>query len=31
MSDLLPPAVPRHFVPAAWKEKWQPMSPFLLA
>jgi hypothetical protein len=30
LSDLLPPAVPQHLVPVAWKEKWQPMSPFLL-
>lgn len=30
LSDLLPPAVPQHLVPVAWKEKWQPMAPFLL-
>ncbi len=30
MSDLLPPIVPQQLVPVAWKEKWQPMSPFLL-
>lgn len=30
MSGLMPPAVTRHLIPVAWKEKWQPMSPFLL-
>ena len=30
MSDLMPPAVIRELIPTAWKEKWQPMSPFLL-
>ena len=30
MSDLMPPAVIRDLIPTAWKEKWQPMSPFLL-
>ena len=30
MSGLMPPVVTRHLIPVAWKEKWQPMSPFLL-
>jgi hypothetical protein len=30
MSDLMPAAATRHLIPTAWKEKWQPMSPFLL-
>jgi hypothetical protein len=30
MSDLMPPVVTQHLIPVAWKEKWQPMSPFLL-
>jgi hypothetical protein len=30
ISDLWPPFVTRHLIPVAWKEKWQPMSPFLL-
>jgi hypothetical protein len=30
MSDMMPPVVTRHLIPVAWKEKWQPMSPFLL-
>ena len=30
MSGLMPPAVKRDLIPTAWKEKWQPMSPFLL-
>ncbi len=30
MSGLMPPALVRDLMPTAWKEKWQPMSPFLL-
>jgi len=30
MSHLMPPVVTRHLIPVAWKEKWQPMAPFLL-
>jgi hypothetical protein len=30
LSGLLPPVVAQHLVPVAWKEKWRPMSPFLL-
>ncbi len=30
MSGLMPPAVIRDLIPTAWKDKWQPMSPFLL-
>ncbi len=27
---VMPPVVTRRLIPVAWKEKWQPMSPFLL-
>lgn len=30
MSNMMPAVVVQKLVPAAWKEKWQPMSPFLL-
>lgn len=30
LSETLPPAVTQQLLPGAWKEKWQPMSPFLL-
>ncbi|MFO7733512.1 MAG: hemerythrin domain-containing protein [Candidatus Aminicenantes bacterium] len=30
LSGLMPPVVAEHLVPVAWKEKWRPMSPFLL-
>ncbi len=30
LSDLLPPVEPWHLLPVDWKEKWQPMAPFLL-
>jgi len=30
MSQLMPPIVTRQLVPIIWKEKWQPMQPFLL-
>jgi hypothetical protein len=30
LSGLMPPVVAEHLVPVAWKEKWLPMSPFLL-
>jgi hemerythrin-like domain-containing protein len=30
MSAEMPPIVVQQLVPVAWKEKWEPMSPFLL-
>jgi hypothetical protein len=30
MAKVLPPAVVHELVPGAWKERWQPMAPFLL-
>jgi hemerythrin-like domain-containing protein len=30
MSRAMPPVVTQELVPVAWKEKWAPMSPFLL-
>lgn len=30
MSEAMPPTVTRHLVPIAWKDKWKPMTPFLL-
>ncbi len=30
MSAEMPPVVTQQLVPVVWKEKWQPMSPFLL-
>jgi hemerythrin-like domain-containing protein len=30
MSKEMPPIVVQQLVPVAWKEKWEPMSPFLL-
>jgi hypothetical protein len=30
LAELLPPVEKRDVIPAAWREKWQPMSPFLL-
>jgi hemerythrin-like domain-containing protein len=30
MSQGMPPVVTQQLVPVAWKEKWAPMSPFLL-
>jgi hemerythrin-like domain-containing protein len=30
MSAEMPPIVTQQLVPVAWKEKWEPMSPFLL-
>jgi len=30
LSETMPPAVIQELVPGPWKEKWQPMSPFLL-
>ena len=30
MSDLMPPVVTQQLIPVAWKDKWRPMSPFLL-
>lgn len=31
MSQAMPPMVTQQLVPIAWKEKWEPMSPFLLS
>ena len=31
MSQEMPPVVTQQLVPVAWKEKWAPMSPFLLS
>jgi hypothetical protein len=31
MSAFLPPAIVDEMVPKVWKEKWEPMKPFLLA
>jgi hemerythrin-like domain-containing protein len=30
MSQAMPPVVTQQLVPVVWKEKWEPMSPFLL-
>lgn len=30
LSETMPPAVTQELVPGPWKEKWRPMSPFLL-
>lgn len=30
VSDLMPPVVTQQLIPIAWKDKWRPMSPFLL-
>jgi hemerythrin-like domain-containing protein len=30
MAQLMPPVVTQQLVPVVWKEKWQPMQPFLL-
>ena len=30
MAEGMPPIVVQQLVPVAWKEKWEPMSPFLL-
>jgi hemerythrin-like domain-containing protein len=30
ISEGMPPIVTQQLVPVAWKEKWEPMSPFLL-
>jgi hemerythrin-like domain-containing protein len=30
MSEQMPPIVTQQLVPVAWKEKWEPMSPFFL-
>ena len=31
MAALFPPVVTQQLVPIAWKDKWSPMKPFLLA
>ena len=31
MSQAMPPIVIQQLVPVAWREKWAPMSPFLLS
>jgi hemerythrin-like domain-containing protein len=30
MAEGMPPVVVQQLVPVAWKDKWEPMSPFLL-
>jgi hypothetical protein len=30
LGQMLPPIVMQQLVPIAWKEKWEPMKPFLL-
>ncbi len=30
-AEAMPPVVTEHLVPVLWKEKWEPMKPFLLA
>jgi hypothetical protein len=30
IAQAMPPIVTRQLVPVVWKEKWEPMSPFLL-
>lgn len=30
LADEMPPVVTQQLVPVAWKEKWKPMTPFLL-
>jgi hypothetical protein len=30
ISATMPPVVTQHLIPVAWKDKWLPMSPFLL-
>lgn len=29
-AQMLPPVVTQQLVPVVWKEKWEPMKPFLL-
>lgn len=29
-ARLMPPVVTQHLLPVVWKEKWEPMQPFLL-
>ena len=31
VSQAMPPIVTQQLVPIAWKEKWEPMLPFLLS
>jgi hypothetical protein len=30
LARTLPPIVTQQLVPGVWKEKWEPMRPFLL-
>lgn len=30
MAQIMPPVVMQQLVPVVWKEKWEPMKPFLL-
>ena len=30
LTRMLPPIVIQQLVPVVWKEKWEPMRPFLL-
>jgi len=30
VSNLMPPVITQQLIPVSWKEKWRPMSPFLL-
>jgi hypothetical protein len=31
LAGAMPPVVTEQLVPIVWKEKWEPMKPFLLA